>query len=64
MLRAILPHVENSVCQWGEVIGWGHTCMEKVRVNGVGLGVKYTAHAVVLTKILSQPLRQNVLFSP
>ena len=24
----------------------------------------YTAHAVVLTKILSQPLRQNVLFSP
>ena len=25
---------------------------------------QYTAHAVVLTKILSQPLRQNVLFSP
>ena len=24
----------------------------------------YTAHAVVLTNMLSQPLRQNVLFSP
>ena len=24
----------------------------------------YTVHAVVLTKLLSQPLRQNVLFSP
>ena len=24
----------------GVVIGGGHTCMEKFRVNGVGLGVK------------------------
>ena len=49
--RSVMPLMimMSSTC------GWGHHHRHVVQ---------YTAHAVVLTNILSQPLRQNVLFSP
>ena len=45
--------------KWGQVTLWVTSGQQTCSQWG-----QYTAHAVVLTKILSQPLRQNVLFSP